>query len=59
MACSNRRQTMKENHDQELLEPPVLVLTLMANPIADLLALRRAPAAFATNLNVIAKAMPR
>ena len=50
---------MKENHDQELLEPPVLVLTLMANPIADLLALRRAPAAFATDLNVIAKAMPR
>jgi hypothetical protein len=31
----------------------------MANPIADLLALRRAQAALATDLNVIAKAMPR
>jgi septal ring factor EnvC (AmiA/AmiB activator) len=30
----------------------------MANPIADLLALRRAPAALATDLNVIAKTMP-
>ncbi len=29
----------------------------MANPLADLLALRRAPAALATDLNVIAKAM--